>query len=149
MSTMRRDEILTDVLVPAEARASRCRSTYWKLRRRGSIDFPVLGVGGAVWLASDGKTVEDVRLFIGAVVSAPTAADASCEFLKGKVLDDDTVEEAARLAQKVTTPLGNTDYEIPWRKQMVQVYVEGVLRELGMLPAKTFVPPHGMWAVGA
>ena len=37
------DEILTEVRVPAG-----WRSTYWKLRRRGSFDFPILGVAAAL-----------------------------------------------------------------------------------------------------
>jgi 4-hydroxybenzoyl-CoA reductase subunit beta len=55
--TRRRDEILTRVDVPDQ---TGWRSTYWKLRRRGSFDFPVLGVAAAVHVASDG-TVRDAR----------------------------------------------------------------------------------------
>src|SRR3982750_4613291 len=36
------DEILTEVRIPAG-----WKSTYWKLRRRGSFDFPILGVAAA------------------------------------------------------------------------------------------------------
>jgi 4-hydroxybenzoyl-CoA reductase subunit beta len=43
--TRRSDEILVDVVLP-DARS--WRSSYWKLRRRGSFDFPVLGVAAAV-----------------------------------------------------------------------------------------------------
>src|SRR5712692_6911089 len=39
--TRRPDEILTEVKLPA---SEGWRSSYWKLRRRGAFDFPVLGV---------------------------------------------------------------------------------------------------------
>src|SRR5438309_7078750 len=41
----RPDELLTEIHLPP---VNGWRATYWKLRRRGSFDFPVLGV--AVWL---------------------------------------------------------------------------------------------------
>jgi hypothetical protein len=37
----RGDEVLTEVILPP---AEGLRTTYWKLRRRGSFDFPILGV---------------------------------------------------------------------------------------------------------
>src|SRR4051812_22347994 len=49
------DEILTEVRVP-----SGWKSTYWKLRRRGSFDFPILGVAAAVRFAGD--MVSEARL---------------------------------------------------------------------------------------
>ena len=39
------DEILADVIVPP---GRGLRATYWKVRQRGSIDFPLLGVAAAV-----------------------------------------------------------------------------------------------------
>src|SRR3990172_8823633 len=45
----RPDEILVDVQVPP---ADGWRATYWKLRRRGSIDFPILGVAAAGGVAA-------------------------------------------------------------------------------------------------
>src|SRR5204862_861056 len=50
-------EILTEVALPKN---EGWKSTYWKLRRRGSFDFPILGVAAAVKMAGDG-TVEDAR----------------------------------------------------------------------------------------
>src|SRR2546423_12706987 len=56
--TRRPDEILTEVKLPAP---EGWRSSYWKLRRRGAFDFPVLGVAAPVRTARDG-TVEDARI---------------------------------------------------------------------------------------
>src|SRR5919197_1432598 len=54
----RPDEILTEV------RCANAPSTYWKLRRPGAFDFPVLGVAAAL---VDGSA----RLALGAVASRP------------------------------------------------------------------------------
>src|SRR5579864_2597983 len=61
----RPDEILSEVLL---GNLHGWKSTYWKLRRRGSFDFPVLSVAIAVRLAASGA-VEDARIVIGAVAS--------------------------------------------------------------------------------
>jgi 4-hydroxybenzoyl-CoA reductase subunit beta len=47
--TKRPDEIVTDIYVPGASDAARCRSAFWKLRRRGSIDFAVLSAAVALW----------------------------------------------------------------------------------------------------
>src|SRR3970282_2034075 len=47
--TRRADEILTEVRLPQG-----WTSSYWKLRRRGAFDFPVLGVAAAVELETRG-----------------------------------------------------------------------------------------------
>jgi 4-hydroxybenzoyl-CoA reductase subunit beta len=139
---MQRDELLTELLLPKPAGFT---STYWKLRRRGSIDFPVLGVGAALW--RKGNVIEDVRIYLGAVVSAPTLARDACDFLRGEELTEEVIEEAATKARQVASPLNNTDYEIPWRKEMVGRYVEGALRELGGFAPRIHEPDHGLWAV--
>jgi 4-hydroxybenzoyl-CoA reductase subunit beta len=140
--TMRRDELLTHVVLPP---AGKVRSTYWKLRRRGSIDYPVLGVGIAMTLEK--KHVHDVQIYLGAVVSAPAAAREASDFLRGKPASIENIAQAASLARRVGTPLDNTDYEIPWRGQMIEAYVGGALRELAGLPLGMRAPAHGQWAV--
>jgi len=139
---MQRDELLTELILPKPAGFT---STYWKLRRRGSIDFPVLGVGAA--LGRTGDVIDDVRIYLGAVVSAPTLAREACDALRGRKISEEAIEEAATKARQVASPLSNTDYEIPWRKEMVGRFVEGTLRELAGLPSRIRVPSHGVWSL--
>ena len=126
--TRRPDEILTSVHLPPVKAGQ--RTTYLKLRRRGSFDFPVLGVAAHVRVGTDG-IVEGARLFLGGVGSRPHAAAAAAEFLVGKRLaDEEVVLEAARLAGGVAKPLQNTDFSSSWRKQVTREYVARALREL-------------------
>src|SRR5206468_22154 len=64
----RPDEVLTEVRLPAPRDGA--RSTYWKLRRRDSFDFPVLGVGASLRLGKGG-VVEAARVALGGVASRP------------------------------------------------------------------------------
>ena len=124
--TRRPDEILTKVLVP---RSDGAVSTYRKVRRRGSFDFPILGV--AARLSFSGATVEHARLVLGAVHTHPVEVDAAAELLQGRELTDDAIEAAADAAFKAATPLDNADLMYHWRKKMVRIEVRRALTDLG------------------
>jgi len=124
--TRRPDEILTEVVLkPAEG----WRSSYWKLRRRGSFDFPVLSCAAAARSSNDG-TVEEARIVLGAVASRPMIADAAGAALRGRKLDDDAIDEAAQLASRLAKPMDNTDFTLHWRKKVAAEFVRYALREL-------------------
>ena len=122
----RRDEILSEIILdPMDG----WRSTYWKLRRRGSFDFPILSVAGAI-RADAGGTIEKARLVLGAVSSQPLLSGEATEFLIGKKLTDEVIEETGRIMAKLAKPRGNTDLTPIWRKKMVPSFVDHALREL-------------------
>ncbi|HEX4836861.1 MAG TPA: FAD binding domain-containing protein, partial [bacterium] len=124
------EEILADVLLPP---ADGWRTTYWKLRRRGSFDFPVLGVAAALRVAPDG-IVEDARIVLGAVASHPVASPQAADLLRGQRPTPDLIAAAAHVAYRPAKPLDNADLTIGYRKKMARVYVERALRELAGLP---------------
>ncbi len=113
------DEIVTGLRLPGSAGI---RTAYVKLRRRGSIDFPI--AGAAVALRLDGDVVAGCRIVLSAVASHPLEARAASEFLTGKRLDAETVKHASELAAKPAKPLDNADLTHFWRKRMVRVVVE-------------------------
>jgi 4-hydroxybenzoyl-CoA reductase subunit beta len=124
--TRKPDEILTEVRLPD---ATGWRSTYWKLRRRGSFDFPILGVAAAAKFAKDG-TVEDARIALGAVASRPFLVPKVSEALVGKKLTDEVIEEVAGIVGSRAKPMDNTDMDIYWRKHVAPDFVGYALREL-------------------
>src|SRR6266567_3309795 len=120
------DEILTEILLPP---ADGWRSAYIKLRRRGSFDFPILGVAAALRLAADG-TVADARLTLGAVASHPVEVHDAVARLVGQHPTAQLLEEVASLAAKRARPLDNADLTINYRKQVTPVYIRRALHEL-------------------
>jgi 4-hydroxybenzoyl-CoA reductase subunit beta len=124
--TRRPNEILTGVRLP---RLDGWRSTYWKLRRRGAFDFPVLSVAAAVKCGAGGM-VEEARLVLGAVSSRPIETPAAAATLVGQPLTDDGIARAAELAAKPAKPMDNTDFNLLWRKRVVREFVSYALREL-------------------
>jgi len=124
--TRRPDEILTEVILPSQGE---WRSTYWKLRRRGSIDFPILSVAAALRTDAGGM-VREVRLILGAIASSPVfCADAETHLI-GNRLSDELIEEAASLAGALARPKENTDAPAYWRRRMAVPMVAWALKEL-------------------
>ncbi len=124
--TRRPDEILTAVHVPP---TDGWRSVYWKLRRRGSFDFPVLSVAAAVKIGDDG-TVEAARIILGAVASRPIAAADAAKAVIGHRLTDDVIAHAAGEAARPAKPMDNTDFDLTWRKRVTKDVVTYALREV-------------------
>jgi 4-hydroxybenzoyl-CoA reductase subunit beta len=124
--TRRPDELLTAVHLPD---AARWRSAYWKLRRRGSFDFPVLSAAVAVRMARDGS-VEAARIVIGAVASCPIEATEAAGALLGRPMTDASIAAASELASVPARPMDNTDFSLLWRKRMVRDFVSYALREV-------------------
>jgi 4-hydroxybenzoyl-CoA reductase subunit beta len=126
----RPDEIVTELALPP---ADGWDSIYLKLRRRGSFDFPVLGV--AVALRREGEIVREARVVLGAVASTPREARAAAEVLVGERLTSETITRAAEAAAGPARPLDNTDFTHPHRKRLVRVYVARALAQLAGLQA--------------
>jgi 4-hydroxybenzoyl-CoA reductase subunit beta len=122
----RPDELLSEIYLPP---VNGWRATYWKLRRRGSFDFPVLGVATSLKFSADG-TVEDSKIILGGVGSHPVEAVAAQKIIAGKKLTEDVIREAAQAAYQPAKPLDNTDFAMTWRKEMARFYVSSTLREL-------------------
>jgi 4-hydroxybenzoyl-CoA reductase subunit beta len=124
--TRKPEEILSAVHVPAPGG----RSTYVKLRRRESFDFPVLGIAASARLRNDGA-VEDARIFVGGTGSRPLEAREAAQWLLGrKLADEDVLREAAELVAHVARPLQNTDFSMSWRKQATREFALRALRNL-------------------
>ena len=137
----RPDEILAEVLVDS---LHGWKSTYWKLRRRGSFDFPVLSVAAAARLSENG-VVEDARIVVGSAACLPLVAAEASQFLLGRSLTQETIAEVAALAARIAKPLDNTDFDMTWRKRVTGEFVTSALRELrgdNMLPERLLLTRH-------
>jgi 4-hydroxybenzoyl-CoA reductase subunit beta len=119
-------EVVTSLRLPAP---DGTKTAYVKLRRRGSIDFPI--AGAAVALRLDGPTITSCSIVLSAVASHPLEAAEAGAFMVGKRLDEESVRAAAEIAAKPAKPLDNADLSHFWRKRMVRVVVEQALHRAG------------------
>jgi 4-hydroxybenzoyl-CoA reductase subunit beta len=125
----RPDELLTEIHLPP---LNGVRAVYKKLRRRGSFDFPVLGVAAALDMDGDG-TVRSAKLILGGVAPAPVEVIEAQQALIGERLDQEGINAAAEACYIKARPLDNTDFVMNWRKQMARPFVQRALEELRSL----------------
>jgi len=123
--TIGRDDIVTEVALPP---TDGWRSTYLKLRDRGSFDFPIVGLAAAVRL--EGGIVREARIAMTAVGSRPMLVDAAATALVGSKLEDDAIAAAAEAAHKLARPMDNTSGTIAQRKKTVPVFARRALASL-------------------
>ena len=103
------------------------KSSYLKLRRRDTYDFPVLGVGACLWFAEDG-TIEKANIRLGGAGSYAMPASASEKLLVGNKLTDELIAAAGAAAMKPARTMDNTDLDVYWRKKVAPVYVARALK---------------------
>ncbi len=68
---------------------------YIKVGRRGAMEVAILGLGVRLTMASDGQTVDDIRIAVGAFGPAAFRATEAEAILKGGAVDDRTIDQAA------------------------------------------------------
>jgi 4-hydroxybenzoyl-CoA reductase subunit beta len=122
----RPDELLTEIHLPPR---KGWRAVYKKLRRRGSFDFPVLGVAAALNIADDGS-VRAAKLVLGGVAPAPIEVPEAEQAMVGMRPDREQITSAAEACYLKARPLDNTDFVMNWRKQMARPFVKRALEEL-------------------
>jgi 4-hydroxybenzoyl-CoA reductase subunit beta len=128
----RGDEVLRGVLIPRAA--LRWRNVYLKLRRRGSFDFPILGVAAALDIADDSEC-RLARIAMTAVSSAPKLVPEASRLLEGGKMTTELIEAAADAAAKTAHPLDNADLDYWYRKRMAKVFTRRALARLAGLEA--------------
>ncbi len=143
-TTKRVEEVIVSLHLPA---AGRMTSAYWKLRRRGSFDFPILGAAVALWW-EDG-VVRQARGALGAVGSHPVDISPYLKPLEGARPTEDLLASVAEAADKPSRPLDNADLSHYWRKRMTRVFIERALRDAcGLDPATGRLTAHPRSAPG-
>lgn len=114
------DELLVSIHLPPR---DGWRMTYLKLRRRGTIDFPILGVAAAVRLDDEGVCV-DARVALGAVSSQPLVLDELVqEMLIGQPLTPERIDRFVQKAYRPAKPVDNTDMNLSYRKKVTKVFI--------------------------
>lgn len=118
------DELITRIELPP---ANGWRAHYRKLRRRGSFDFPVLGV--AVYIKGT-DIIEDARIVLTGVCSCPLRIVEAEAEMRGKKLDAQLIHKIASISYVKGKPLQNTDFTLSWRKEMIKKLVADALAEI-------------------
>lgn len=121
-------ELLVELRIPATPRGH--LGAYGKLRERGSIDFPLLGVAARLDLGED-REVRRADLVLTALQARPVRVRKAPELLVGTTPGtsgfEQAVSEVGAAAHKQCRPLANIPGDESYRHAMVPVYVRRTL----------------------
>lgn len=105
-------EILTEIKIPASRTGE--KSTYLKLKERGTWDFAV--VSAAVKGILSGDSFKDIKIVLGGVAPIPWRLKKAEGLIKGKKATENLLREAAREELKEANPLEENEY----KKELVE-----------------------------
>ena len=115
-------EILTEIIIPGKAMDG--FSTYLKCANRESIDFPV--VGTAFWASMKKK---EYRVAFTAVDRKPFRGSRVEDFLKGKDLSEEFLEEVNQIASKEASPVKTSTYSPSYKRRMMGLLLRSAIQE--------------------
>lgn len=111
-------EVLVEVRVPPSVDLG--IGDYQKLRYRGAMDFPLVGV--AAVLAKNGSgDCAGANVVLTAVDTAPVLVEEAAKPLQGHSLTDELVGQAAEAAYDAARPVANAGSNPSYRRKMVRV----------------------------
>jgi aerobic carbon-monoxide dehydrogenase medium subunit len=118
-TAVQHDEVMTQIRLPNPLPKS--GSAYIKHSRRDG-DFAIVSAGVVVTVG-EGNVCKDVKIALGAVGPKPLRAAASENYLRGKVLDDKTIAEAAERGKEGADPPSDIHGSREYRLDMIKVFI--------------------------
>jgi 4-hydroxybenzoyl-CoA reductase subunit beta len=120
-------ELLRAVFIPPPRRGFAWG--FHKSTVRGGLEFGMAVIAVALQLAEDGMTCTDARLVIGAVREGPVRAAAAERSLKGAVLDEARLAQAAAEASREVNPLPHHGFTKRHLMDNIRVYLRRTMTQ--------------------
>jgi carbon-monoxide dehydrogenase medium subunit len=117
------DEIVTEITLPAMKKDERC--VWIKLGRRNVFTLSIVSV--AVWIKIKNGVVKAVRIALGAVAPTPLRVHRTEEYLTGKKISSDLVENGIKLIPAEINPISDVRATASYRKDMAMVLTRRAL----------------------
>ncbi|MCZ2095611.1 MAG: xanthine dehydrogenase family protein subunit M [Anaerolineae bacterium] len=101
---------------------------YLRFIPRNEMDIAVVGAGAALVLDADGATIRSARVALGAVAPTPLLVTEAGEFLAGRVVSDETIEQAAQIARAAARPITDVRGTAAQRQHLAGVLTRRALQ---------------------
>jgi aerobic carbon-monoxide dehydrogenase medium subunit len=119
-----KNELIAELLIPPQ---NGKRSVYLKCTTRAAHDWPALGV--AVSIGSDHDGVRQANVVISAATERAMRVEKTSAMLIGKPPSSKLLRDAGEAASTEVDLIGGAQGSIPYKRQLVRVYVERALRQ--------------------
>ena len=133
-TVMRPGEMLVDISFPAMNGSEIGTFIKLGLRRAQAISIVnvaiVLKFQGKIDGNISGLIIEKARITLGAVAPTIIHAEQAERYLTGSQLDEETIETAARMTEKIATPIDDVRASKDYRREMVRVCTLRALRAI-------------------
>lgn len=127
-SVLKADELLVEIQVPVLP--PNTKGVYLKCGKRwGTFDLAIVNVAVVLTLGADGQTCQDIRIVVGNVAPTPMRAGAAEDIIRGKKIDEVTVDKCAQAASDEAHPRpGSIRASAEYKKAMVKVYTRRAIK---------------------
>lgn len=125
-TVMQPDEMLTEIVFPAIGESQTGYFIKFALRKAQAISL----LNIAILLSFNGGEVVDSKITLGAVAPVIVHATEAENFLIGKKLDEETINQAGQLAKLSAKPISDIRSSAAYRKTMVKVLTKRALHAI-------------------
>jgi xanthine dehydrogenase iron-sulfur cluster and FAD-binding subunit A len=143
-TVMEPDEMMVDISFPAMTANQFGKFIKLALRQAQAISLVNVAViitfPEATNGSSSNQTVEKASITLGSVAPIIIHAEEAENFLRGKTINQETIEKAAKLAEDASTPIDDVRSSGDYRKEMVRVCTLRALREIAHGEVRKIVP---------
>jgi carbon-monoxide dehydrogenase medium subunit len=150
------DELLTRIsFAPLSAQQE---GTYIKLGLRRAQAITVNNIAATITWDAARQVVQAAAIALGAVAPTVVRATAAEEYLAGKPLNDEVIQQAATLAVQASSPIDDVRSSAAYRRAMVETLTARILLQIrdgqaraGWLehPVMLWGDTNGVWPVAA
>ena len=137
-NVMNSDEMLVEISFPVLKPDQ--KGSFYKLGLRKAQAISL--VNCAIILTFDSSKISEAVITLGSVAPVIVHAADAEEFLKGEMLDEETIENASKLAQLACKPIDDIRSSHEYRLEMVRVCVKRVLSALARGEERNGYPAH-------
>jgi 4-hydroxybenzoyl-CoA reductase subunit beta len=116
------DEVLTEIEIPPQP--GKWGGEYQKLRHRGAMDYPLVGVAAVLGQDGHGRGCDRARIVLTAVASAPVVVEEAGQVLQMQQLDEATIARAAQAVYEAVHPIARIGSASLYRHKMARVLTQ-------------------------
>ncbi len=122
------NEMVTEIMIPPPPPGG-C-GTYLKHTLRAEGDLAMVGVALYMTINSEKRIFDDAKIALNAVAPTPMRAIKAEASLKGKPMDMDLIENAARIASEEAKPIDDIRSSAEYRREIVRVLTKRGITQL-------------------